>query len=30
VQLGIIEEDDGDLVDPIPLEAFRARKEAKS
>jgi RNA polymerase sigma-70 factor (ECF subfamily) len=30
VQLGIIEEDDSDLEAPIPLEVFRARKEAKS
>jgi len=30
VQLGIIDEDDSDLEDPIPLEAFRARKASKS
>ena len=30
VELGIIEEDDGDIEEPIPLEAFRARKAAKS
>ncbi len=31
VQLGIIDDDDGEaLDDPIPLEAFRARKEVKS
>ena len=29
-QLGIIEEGDEDLDDPIPLEAFRSRKAAKS
>jgi len=30
VQLGIIEDDDEDIDDPIPLEAFRARKAVKS
>jgi RNA polymerase sigma-70 factor (ECF subfamily) len=30
VQLGIIEDDDGDVEDAIPLEAFRARKALKS
>jgi len=30
VQLGIIEDEDEALEDPIPLEAFRARKEAES
>jgi RNA polymerase sigma-70 factor (ECF subfamily) len=30
VQLGIIEEGDDDAEDPIPLEAFRSRKAAKS
>jgi RNA polymerase sigma-70 factor (ECF subfamily) len=30
VQLGIIEDDDDDIEDPIPLEAFRARRETKS
>lgn len=30
VQLGIIEDDDGDIEDPIALEAFRARKALKS
>ena len=31
VELGIIEEDDGEQVaDPIPLEAFRSRKALKS
>jgi len=31
VELGIIEEDDGEqLADPIPLEAFRSRKALKS
>jgi len=30
VQLGIIEDDDSAVEDPIPLEAFRARKAGKS
>jgi RNA polymerase sigma-70 factor (ECF subfamily) len=30
VELGIIEDDDGDIEEPIPLEAFRARKALKS
>jgi RNA polymerase sigma-70 factor (ECF subfamily) len=30
VQLGIIEEGDGEIEDPIPLEAFRSRKALKS
>jgi RNA polymerase sigma-70 factor (ECF subfamily) len=30
MQLGIIEEGDDDVEDPIPLEAFRSRKEMKS
>jgi RNA polymerase sigma-70 factor (ECF subfamily) len=30
VQLGIIEEGDDDIEDPIPLEAFRSRKAMKS
>jgi len=30
VQLGIIEEGDGEVEDPIPLEAFRSRKALKS
>jgi RNA polymerase sigma-70 factor (ECF subfamily) len=30
VQLGIIDEDDERIDDPIPLEAFRARKLVKS
>ncbi len=30
VQLGIIEDDDSDIEEPIPLEAFRARKARKS
>ena len=30
VQLGIIEDDDTDIEDPIPLEAFRSRKLVKS
>jgi RNA polymerase sigma-70 factor (ECF subfamily) len=30
VQLGIIEEGDDDIEDPIPLEAFRSRKARKS
>jgi hypothetical protein len=29
VQLGIIEEGDDDIEDPIPLEAFRSRKARK-
>jgi RNA polymerase sigma-70 factor (ECF subfamily) len=30
VQLGIIEDDDTDIEDPIPLEAFRSRKLVRS
>ena len=30
MQLGIIEEGDDDVEDPIPLEAFRSRKLVKS
>ena len=30
MQLGIIEDDDTDIEDPIPLEAFRSRKAVKS
>lgn len=30
LQLGIIEEGDGEVEDPIPLEAFRSRKALKS
>jgi hypothetical protein len=30
VQLGIIEEGDAEVEDPIPLEAFRSRKALKS
>ena len=29
VQLGIIDEEDGEFESPIPLEAFRSRKAAK-
>lgn len=30
VELGIIEDDDGDIEEPIALEAFRSRKAVKS